>query len=56
MGYKVGNLPDINQPANILEEIVWWKAREVEAMRDKQPLPLLQVCARVSCTTVCVRW
>lgn len=43
MGYKVGNLPDINQPANILEEIVWYKAKEIEAFRDKQPLAMLQV-------------
>jgi hypothetical protein len=46
MGYKVGNLPDVNQPVNILEEIVWYKAKEIEAFRDKQPLPLLQVCHR----------
>lgn len=43
MGYKVGNMPDVNQPANILEEIVWYKAKEIEAFREKQPLPLLQV-------------
>jgi hypothetical protein len=43
MGYKVGGLPDVNQPANILEEIVWYKAKEIEAFRDKQPLPMLQV-------------
>lgn len=43
MGYKVGNLPDINQPANILEEIVWYKAKEIEAFREKQPLVMLQV-------------
>jgi hypothetical protein len=43
MGYKVGNLPDINQPVNILEEIVWYKAKEIEAFREKQPLPMLQV-------------
>jgi hypothetical protein len=43
MGYKVGNLPDVNQPVNILEEIVWYKAQEIEAFRQKQPLPMLQV-------------
>lgn len=43
MGYKVGNLPDINQPINILEEIVWYKAKEIESFREKQPLPMLQV-------------
>jgi hypothetical protein len=43
IGYKVGNLPDINQPINILEEIVWYKAKEIEAFRQKQPLPMLQV-------------
>ena len=43
MGYKVGNMPDLNQPANILEEIVWYKAKEIEAFREKQPLPMLQV-------------
>lgn len=47
IGYKVGNLPDINQPANILEEIVWYKAKEIEAFREKQPLIMLQVrCSR----------
>lgn len=43
MGYKVGNMPDINQPVNILEEIVWYKAKEIDAFREKQPLPMLQV-------------
>lgn len=43
IGYKVGNLPDINQPVNILEEIVWYKAKEIEVFREKQPLPMLQV-------------
>ncbi|WIA32059.1 hypothetical protein OEZ86_002911 [Tetradesmus obliquus] len=46
MGYKVGNLPDINQPINILEEIVWYKAKEIESFREKQPLPMLQALAR----------
>lgn len=46
IGYKVGNMPDMNQPANILEEIVWYKAKEIEAFREKQPLPLLQVTPR----------
>lgn len=43
LGYKVGSMPDMNQPVNILEEIVWYKAKEVEVFREKQPLPLLQV-------------
>jgi indole-3-glycerol phosphate synthase len=36
-------MPNVNQPVNILEEIVWYKAKEIEAFREKQPLPLLQV-------------
>lgn len=52
MGYKVGNLPDINQPANILEEIVWHKAREIESFRQRQSLPILQVCSCASTTSV----
>jgi hypothetical protein len=47
MGYKVGmqgdTMPEINQPINILEEIVWYKAKEIESWRDKQPLAMLQV-------------
>jgi indole-3-glycerol phosphate synthase len=39
-------MPDMNQPANILEEIVWYKAKEIEAFREKQPLPMLQVTPR----------
>lgn len=49
MGYKVGKdggMPDVNQPVNILEEIVWYKAKEIEAFREKQPLPMLQVTPR----------
>ncbi len=34
-------VPD-NQPAHILEEIVWYKEREVAQMRDKMPLATLQ--------------
>lgn len=30
-----------NEPRNILEEIVWWKAKEIEEMRQKQPLSVL---------------
>ncbi|GIL70530.1 hypothetical protein Vretimale_3661 [Volvox reticuliferus] len=44
--FRVGGLPDENKPQNILEEIVWWKAREVEVMRDKQPLAMLQALAK----------
>lgn len=32
---------DENKPRNILEEIVWYKAVEIEAMRQKVPLPML---------------
>ena len=34
-------VPD-NQPAHILEEIVWYKEREVTQMREKTPLDTLQ--------------
>jgi hypothetical protein len=53
MGYKVANLPEFNQPANILEEIVWYKAKEIEVFRDKQPLPTLMVRLGVSLLCVC---
>eukprot|EP00775_Hariotina_reticulata_P005224 gene5225-5461_t len=50
MGYKVGlqgdSMPEINQPTNILEEIVWYKAKEIDSWRDKQPLAMLQMLAR----------
>jgi indole-3-glycerol phosphate synthase len=39
--FKVGGLPEDAKPQNILEEIVWWKAREIEVMRQKQPLAML---------------
>lgn len=32
-----------NQPRNILEEIVWYKAKEIEVWRDKLPLAALSV-------------
>jgi hypothetical protein len=38
-------MPDDNRPRNILEEIVWHKAREIEAWRDKTPLAALQASA-----------
>jgi len=41
--YKVRNMPDDNQPRNILEEIVWYKAKEIESWRDRVPLAMLQV-------------
>lgn len=34
-------VPEDNAPRNILEEIVWYKAVEVEAFRSKVPLPAL---------------
>lgn len=42
--YRVRDMDD-NKPANILEEIVWFKAREVEAMRAKVALPALHALA-----------
>lgn len=39
--YRVTGLPEDNVPQNILEEIVWWKAKEVEYMRDRVPLAQL---------------
>lgn len=39
--YRVRDMDD-NKPANILEEIVWYKARELDAMRAKLPLPALR--------------
>ncbi len=39
-------MPDDNTPRNILEEIVWFKAREIEAWREKTPLVMLQVAAK----------
>ncbi|KAI8463114.1 MAG: indole-3-glycerol phosphate synthase-domain-containing protein [Monoraphidium minutum] len=44
--YKVRNMPDDNQPANILEEIVWYKAKEINVWRDKVPLAALQALAK----------
>lgn len=37
VGFQV-HLSEDNQPRNILEEIVWWKAVEVEKMRSRLPL------------------
>lgn len=39
--FRVNGLPEDNKPINILEEIVWWKAKEVENMRTKLPLAAL---------------
>lgn len=44
--YKVRGMPDDNQPRNILEEIVWYKAKEIESWRDKVPLAALQALAK----------
>ena len=41
MRYQV-NLPD-SSPANILEEIVWYKEKEVQRMRESVPLKQLQM-------------
>ena len=47
MDYKVRDLPqevlDDAKPRNILEEIVWYKAREIEAWKERTPLPSLMV-------------
>jgi hypothetical protein len=43
--YKVGGIPDDNKPRNILEEIVWYKAKEIDSWRDKVPLAMLKVRA-----------
>jgi hypothetical protein len=47
MDYKVRDLPqevlDDAKPRNILEEIVWYKAREIEAWKERTPLPALMV-------------
>jgi len=42
--YRVRDMDD-NKPANILEEIVWYKARELDAARAKLPLPALRALA-----------
>jgi indole-3-glycerol phosphate synthase len=42
--YRVRDMDD-NKPNNILEEIVWYKARELDAMRAKMPLPQLRALA-----------
>ncbi|GAX74704.1 hypothetical protein CEUSTIGMA_g2152.t1 [Chlamydomonas eustigma] len=39
--FRVTGLDD-NKPRNILEEIVWWKAKEIDYMREKQSLALLK--------------
>jgi len=44
--FRVNGLPDLNKPQNILEEIVWYKAKEIEAMRTKVPLPVLQAAVK----------
>lgn len=41
-------VPEDNKPQNILEEIVWHKAVEVEGFKARQPLPLLMKAAAVS--------
>jgi indole-3-glycerol phosphate synthase len=39
-------MPDDARPRNILEEIVWYKAKEIEVWRDKTPLVMLQALAK----------
>ena len=47
MDYKVRDLPadqlDEAKPRNILEEIVWYKAKEIEVWKDRVPLQMLMV-------------
>lgn len=46
--FRVNGLPDDNKPRNILEEIIWYKAKEIERMRSKQPLGSLQSLAKAA--------
>ncbi|KAL6762005.1 indole-3-glycerol phosphate synthase-domain-containing protein [Haematococcus lacustris] len=39
--FRVHGLSEENKPRNILEEIVWYKAKEIEAMRSKLSLAAL---------------
>lgn len=39
--FKV-DLDESNEPKNILEEIVWWKATEIESLREQFPLESLR--------------
>ncbi|GMH35854.1 hypothetical protein BSKO_03722 [Bryopsis sp. KO-2023] len=39
--FKV-DLDESNEPRNILEEIVWWKATEIESLRQQFPLDYLK--------------
>eukprot|EP00879_Flechtneria_rotunda_P020352 GHRR01021403.1.p1 GENE.GHRR01021403.1~~GHRR01021403.1.p1 ORF type:complete len:298 (+),score=100.26 GHRR01021403.1:628-1521(+) len=48
VGFKVNDLPDLNRPQNILEEIVWYKTKEIEVFREKQPLVMLQARAKAA--------
>lgn len=41
MTMGVTEFQEDNKPRNILEEIVWYKAKEIEMMREKVPLGLL---------------
>ncbi|KAF5837594.1 indole-3-glycerol phosphate synthase-domain-containing protein [Dunaliella salina] len=43
---RVTGMPDENKPQNILEEIVWWKTAEVDQMRERVPLVMLQSAAK----------
>ncbi|KAK9824683.1 hypothetical protein WJX72_012373 [[Myrmecia] bisecta] len=37
-----------NKPANILEEIVWWKAQEIESFKERQPMLRLQMLMKLA--------
>ena len=45
--FKVPALGD-NEPRNILEEIIWHKASEIERWRNKVPLPLLMAKSKAA--------
>lgn len=51
MDYKVRDLPadvlEEAKPRNILEEIVWYKGKEIDVWKDKVPLQLLMVGAQL---------
>jgi len=45
VGFKVP-LDEDNEPRNILEEIVWYKAKEIEDMRQRQSTALMMAMAK----------
>jgi len=47
MDFKVP-LDEENEPRNILEEIVWYKAKELEDMKEKKPTNLMMAMAKAA--------